>query len=324
MRSFSLRRCALSLYAAAALAGCGESHLQGVGNASLLPVTTSNNRASTVSSDRDHKHKLFVSDNSASKIVIYQADVQNPSPIGTITAGVSNPFNLSVDQHGTLYVANGNGTITEYPKGQKTVSKTLTEPGGTNASAYALAVGNDGTVYAANLEGEVFEFTAGSVKVTRTLHGGGGYFVSLALDSKNDLFESWNDDLNCCDGVDEFKPARMHGKTILGNVDAGPVAVDSHDNLLVTESGHIAIYEAGSKTPFRKIHIRSSENLPRQLAFDSDERYLYFPSCERPSCGRGVVYGYNYKTGKLAWTVRKDLLGAGGAYGVALWPAAPQ
>jgi len=276
----------------------------------------------SASNDLADESRLFVADNAASQIVIYAADAQNPHPIGRISSGVHSPYNLAVDQYGTLYVQNGNNTITEYNKGQKIVSKTLSEPG--RYTATALTVGNDGTVYAGSSGlGKVFEFAAGSTKPTETLDCCRSYFMSLALDSKNDLFVSWNDDLQCCDGVERFKPGRKVGKSILGDVGAGAIAFDLHDNLLVGEGNNIAIYKPDGKTPFRKIHIGGWGD-DGQLAFDSDETYLYLPSCRVPGCGRGEVNVYDYKTGKLAWTLWKGLRGGAYGNGVALWPAAPQ
>jgi hypothetical protein len=303
------------------LAGCGGSQTPSTGNAWLLPVTTSSSLANGVSNDLAGKSRLFVADNAASQIVTYAANMHNPGPLGRISDGVHKPYNLAVDQNGTLYVQNGNNTITEYIKGQKAVSKTLKEPGG-SITATALTVGNDGTVYAGSGAGEVFEFADGSTKPTKTLHCCVG-LLSTALDSKNDLFVSWAVAFNG-DGVEEFKPGRKVGKRILSNVLAGAIAVDSHDNLLVVEGYQIIrLYKPGSKTPFRKIRIGGWGDV-WQLAFDSDETYLYIPSCKVQSCGQGEVKVYDYKTGKLAWTVWKGLRGGAYGNGVALWPPAPR
>lgn len=71
---------------------------------------------------------LFVSNFYASEILIYPANAKNPEPAGSITDGVSSPYNLAVDRAGTLYVQNNNNTISEYPMGASDPSKTLTEP----------------------------------------------------------------------------------------------------------------------------------------------------------------------------------------------------
>jgi hypothetical protein len=147
MKISNSRRYAFGICAAAfMLGGCGGSRPPSTGNFS--PVTAPGLNSFTNSANDATRAELFAGNNAASKILIYQADVQKPRPIGTITDGVSNPYNLAVDQHGTLYVQNGNNTITEYNKGQKIVSKTLSEPGGSSDTPTALAVGNDGTVYA--------------------------------------------------------------------------------------------------------------------------------------------------------------------------------
>jgi hypothetical protein len=296
------------------LAGCGGSQTSSTGNASLVPDTVSSNLANSAANDLTRHSRLFVADNTTSQIVIYPADVHNPQPIGSISSGVYEPYDLAVDQKGTLYVQNGNNTITEYRRGQKSVSKTLTEPCGPSYTATSLTVGSDGTVYAGN-SAEVFEFAGGSTEPTKTLVVPDDAF-SLAIDSKNDLFVSWSVPFNN-DSVVKFKPSSKVYKTVLFG-QSGILAVDLHDNLLVGQVGEIAIYKPGSKTPFRKIHTAGGGKDATQFAFDSDEKYLYLASFNA-----GKVYVYNYKTGKRAWAVSKDLLGSNPS-GVALLPAASQ
>lgn len=251
--------------------------------------------------------ELLVADYPSSTVLIYPAGVRHPAPIGKISDGVLNPYNIAVDQHGTLYVQNGNNTITEYRKDQKTVSKTLTEAGA-KLTCTSLTVGSDGTVYSADY-GEVFEFAGGSTTPTMTLSV--PYAVGLALDSKNNLFVSWNHGVMYDNGVFKFKPGSDVKKSRLSGIYAGSLAVDSHDNLLVA-AGDIFIFKPGSKTSFRQ--IRTGHFPTSQFALDSGGKRLYTVLNGTPP-----VYGYDYATGKLEWTVKKGLFPI--VTGVALQPA---
>jgi len=127
---------------------------------------------------------LFVSNFYDAEILIYPANQQNPEPTGTITDGVSDPYNLAVDQAGTLYVQNNNNTITEYPEGASEPSKTLTEPKVGYGTGICVTVGTDGTSSGAS--GHVMKFKPGAMSgkdlgITVKYSGG------LAIDSHNDL-----------------------------------------------------------------------------------------------------------------------------------------
>jgi hypothetical protein len=261
---------------------------------------------------------LFVSNFYAAEVVIYPADVQNPEPAGTITDGVSDPYNLAVDGAGTLYVQNNNNTITEYPEGASEPSKTLTEPKVGYGTGITVTVGTDGTVYAADhLAGQVYEFTNGSESPSTTLYVSEAF--GLALDRHNNLYVSWaNQSSGAAGHVMKFKPGATTGKDLGITVKyQGGLAIDSHDDLLVGDQGNqlIDIFKKGATTPFRT--IATSPYYPYQFAFDRKERYLYLVS-GTPA----AAYVYDYKSGKLAWTDSQGLKGSGYAEGVALRPAA--
>lgn len=259
--------------------------------------------------------RLYVADSNASKILIYPAHASNPSPVGAITDGVSYPYNLAVDRSGTLYVQNNNNTVTEYRKGSKTPSKTLTEPKVGYGTGVCVTVGDDGTAYAADhLAGQVYEYKNGSTTPSTTL------FVSeafgLALDSKNNLYVGWSPSSSGGPGhVMKFKPGSRTGHDLGITVKySGGLAVDQHDDLLVGDQGNnvIDIFKRGATKPFRSID--TSPAYPYQFAFDRAERYVYLVS------GPPAVYVYDYATGSLARKVTRGLAPSGSAAGVALSP----
>ena len=61
-------------------------------------------------------------------ILVLPDRLYDPSIIGRITSGVKGAQGLCVDRDGNLYVANGGGnTVTVYPQGSITPSRTYTE-----------------------------------------------------------------------------------------------------------------------------------------------------------------------------------------------------
>ena len=294
-------------------AGCSSLPQAGVSQsglaAPLLPI---------LGKDGGKGGELFVSDFYSSEILIYPAGVQNPAPTGSISNGVSYPYNLAVDKAGTLYVQNNNNTVTEYPKGATSPSATLVEPPYGYGTGITVTVGRDLTVYTADhLAGKVFEFKSGYRSPTTTLSVQEAF--GLALDSKNNLYVGWAPSSSGGPGrVMKFKPGATSGKDLGITVKyQGGLAIDAHDNLLVGDQGNrvIDIFRRGAKTPFRTIN--TSPAYPYQFALDKANRYLYLVS-GTPA----AVYVYDYATGALAWTDTQGMKGSGYAEGVALRPVA--
>jgi len=264
---------------------------------------------------------LYVSDFYASEILIYPAAQKNPDPTGSITDGVSYPYNLAVDAAGTLYVQNNNNTVTEYAKGTTTPSKTLDEPESGVGTGICITVGSDGTVYTVDhYAGKVYEFKNGSTSPTTTLDLSEAFGV--ALDSKNDLYVGWAPNSSGGPGhVNRYKPGSTKGHDLGITVEySGGLAVDDDDNLLVGDQGNrvVDIFKPGTDTPFRT--ISTSPAAPYQFAFDKNDKELYLVSGSPAE-----VYVYDYKSGKLKWTDTEGMNGSEGyAEGVALSPAQPQ
>jgi hypothetical protein len=295
-------------------AGCSSLPQAGGGSqaglaAPLLPI---------LGGDAGTGGNLFVSDFYSSEILIYPAGQQNPSPSGSISNGVSYPYNLAVDKAGTLYVQNNDNTVTEYPKGATAPSTTLHEPPYGYGTGITVTVGRDLTVYTADhLAGKVFEFKSGYTSPTTTLSVEEAF--GLALDSKNNLYVGWAPASSGGPGhVMKFKPGATTGKDLGISVKyEGGLAVDDNDDLLVGDQGNevIDIFKRGAKTPFRTID--TAPVYPYQFALDKANQYLYLVS-GTPA----AVYVYDYATGALAWTDSQGMKSSGYAEGVALRPVA--
>ena len=294
-----------------AASGCASSPPSG----SALPFASSSAAASKSSGD------LFVSDFYAAKVLIYPAGQNNPEPTGSITDGVSDPYNLAVNKHGTLYVQNNNLTVTEYPKGETSPSKTLNEPQESVGTGVCVTVGSDGMVYAIDhYVSQIYEFKKGATSPTTTIFL--SHAFGLALDSRNNLYVGWAPNSSGGPGrVERFKPGSTTGKDLgIETKYEGGLAIDKHDNVLVGDQGNrvIDIFKKGQTTPFRSISTYPA--YPYQFAFDRSDKHLYMVSGEPAE-----VYVYDYSTGDLAWTDTQGLPGSGGyAEGVALSPAQPQ
>jgi hypothetical protein len=202
--------------------------------------------------------KLFVADTDAGAVYICSTNLKFGSlPPADQLSGVSNPVQLAIDAAGTVYVANGwsdasgSGSVTVYPRGQTTPSRTLTN--GLNMST-GVAVDGAGTVYVSNkYAGSIAIFPAGasspSETVTANLSGPDG----LALDSAGDLFiadSSANDVLVLAHGSQTPQSLHLaHLHRPFG------VVVDPSGALYVSNldgpSSSIAVYPSGATTPAR-------------------------------------------------------------------------
>ena len=97
---------------------------------------------------------------------------QNPAPIATIHAAHGCPYNLAMNKHGTLFVADncGGNDVEEYAKG-KTTMKTSITTGISNP--LGVAIDAAGTLYVSNYPASITVYPAGSTSPSKTITGGG-------------------------------------------------------------------------------------------------------------------------------------------------------
>lgn len=113
---------------------------------------------------QDKSGTLYVADNCGGNDVEEYA--KGSTTLKTkITTGISNPLGLAIDASGTLYVSNYPATITEYPAGSTSPSKTVTC--GCMSDPFGLALDSAGNLYVADFgAAKVFELPAGSSTMT--------------------------------------------------------------------------------------------------------------------------------------------------------------
>ena len=221
------------------------------------------------------KMKLtYVSDYTASIVLIYAQGSESAGPIGEIVNGISNPQGIAVDSAGTLYVANqGNNTVTEYPAGATDPSVTLSN---SISRPLDVSVDKNGILYVGESSSStVLEFKPGSTSPDTT--------VSISKPSgltnakNNDLYLTYNISFSSAGGaVARCKPLKKKCSD-LGIVVgfAQGMAIDSQGNLLVGDAFAevIDIFAPGQTTPFRTITTHYEE--PSKFAFNSNDSVLY-------------------------------------------------
>ncbi len=259
--------------------------------------------------------QLFVGDQTNQRVAIFSQ--QSGAPTGQITDAISGPDGLYVDYRGTLYVCNfGAGTVTEYPKGQVTHSKTLT---GTIGPKYVVA-GRDGTVYVSDFgngsKSNLYEYANGSTTPTTTIPFA-TYPAGVALDTHNKLYVAYNDSTNIDIEVLKFTPGSTKGKNLgihLKYGNAGGLTFDNKGDLLLDDQSMAAVdvFPRGAVTPSKQI---TGFSLAYQIALNHKDTHLFVSDPFGPS-----VAEVAYPSGK---PIRSFSSGLAGAFGVATSPDSP-
>jgi hypothetical protein len=258
---------------------------------------------------------LYVADQFNQRVAIFaQGGGGNPPPIGQITDGIAGPDGLFVDRNGTLYVCNfGAGTVTEYPAGQTSPSKTLT---GSIGPKYVTA-GNDGTVYVSDFNsgsnGRVLEYAGGSTTPTTTIPIS-PYPAGVALDNRNRLYVAYGDAANNDLEVLRFAPGRTKGKNLgihVAHGSPGGMTIDNHQDLVIADQAVavVDIFPPGATQPSHEI---GGFNLAYQVALTHKDTRLWVSDPFGPS-----VQEVSYPAGTPLQSRSNSL---SGAFGVATSP----
>jgi sugar lactone lactonase YvrE len=259
--------------------------------------------------------QLYVADQPNQRVAIFSQ--KSGAPTGQITDAILGPDGLYIDPSGTLYVCNfGAGTVTEYPKGKTTHSKTLT---GTIGPKYVV-VGRDSTVYVSDFgngsHSNLYEYANGSTTPTTKIP-----FVTfpagIALDTRNRLYVAYNDSTKNDIEVLRFRPGSTTGKNLgihlkLGN--AGGLTFDSKGDLLLDDQSlpGVDVFPPGATTPSRQI---KGFSLAYQIALNHRDTHLFVSDPFGPS-----VAEVAYPSGTR---IRTFSSGLAGAFGVATSPDSP-
>jgi hypothetical protein len=106
MKAPTRKHRALSIFAAALLAGCGGSQPP-IGAPGAMPQALVRPDASRRLDYKATGPLVFVVNISNGNVTVYRALAKDPSPLATISEGLSLPGGGCIDGQGTLYVSNG-------------------------------------------------------------------------------------------------------------------------------------------------------------------------------------------------------------------------
>lgn len=259
----------LTFLSVAPLAACSSSAAGTSVSSNVLPA------AQNVAVSRDSRllpgstPTLYVSYLETNTVTLYPANVPSPSPIRTITSGISSPEGIWVDAKGKLYVTNtdiggGHFTVTEYPAGASQPSVTI------NATTYrplSVAVDSKGHVYVGGDENGtvvINEYAPGGTKPIKTVFPtaltGDPFMGGLAVDQRDNLYAAFFVYDHPPAHVVRFAPGLTNEKDLnlagLNTIDLDPgLGIDSSGNLYVGGAlDGINVYPHGSKNPARAIN----------------------------------------------------------------------
>lgn len=320
MRFRTFAACLALASFAAAIAACSMSATSAVRTAPSggeqapgLPALTSLPAATDASGDG----LIYVSNGRSSSVDVY-AKLPPHQLVETITQGISGPNALAVDRTGDLFVSNvGNATVTVYPPGSTTPSRTYTRGFQQRLSnPLTIALGADGTMYLVNYtlngnQSQVLVYPPGRMRPSLAIdltNGADG----LAVDPTNDLYVSVN---TPTDGrVLKFAPGSKTGQDLGISVHfAGGLALDKDLNLLVCDqtAPAIDVFPPGATQPSMVINQGFVD--PYGVAFGRYFGRLYVAD----SAGDDLLE-YSYPDGTLIGRIRRQFA----AFGVAVSPAA--
>jgi hypothetical protein len=259
---------------------------------------------------------LYVANYDINDVTVYNARVNDPPVLATISEDVNTPSGACVDGHGTLYITNsppsGPGWISEYPLGETAPSKIITD--GINGPSFC-AIDAQGNLWVTNLNSRnVTEYLAGSKKPHTVITSGLVYPDGVAIDQSGNLYVA-NGPGTPTRNVEVYAPgSNSPSRTITDGV-TWPVgiAVDSNGTLYVanTETNNIEEYRSGQGEPFQT--ITEAMHFPADMTVDNKDA-LYVTN-----------YGNNtvveFAPGSLKPKKRQISQGLYAPQGIAYYPA---
>ncbi|GAC1503026.1 MAG: hypothetical protein NVS1B14_08170 [Vulcanimicrobiaceae bacterium] len=242
---------------------------------------------------------IYVSNSGAgatrNSIVIFPARASgNVIPTGTIAGaatGLNLPNGLNFGNNNVLYVANGGGSITEYPAGttgNTAPSATITSPGLVSPQMIALDSANNILVTQNSANGAadsvtLFGGAASGVTTPALVIAGPATGLSIpigiALDTHNTVYVANSGNNSVTEYSESGGSNQAPGATIAGPLTtlSNPtgIGLDSSNNIYVANSnGSITIYKAGSHGNVAPAATISGSgtllNVPMELFLDAN------------------------------------------------------
>jgi DNA-binding beta-propeller fold protein YncE len=201
------------------------------------------------------------------EVYVYDARLNNPPPLATITDRVNTPTVACLDSKGVLYVANSHadplpkhGWISEYLPGQTKPSLIIRK--GINI-AYGCAIDANDNLLVSNAGGiNITEYKPGKTEPTVILNAKNGLFAPapIALDSSGNLYVINNNYAGHAN-VQIFAPGAKQPTTTITNGAWWPqgIAVDANGTLYISNfptssrRGAVTEFHSGQTAPFLTI-----------------------------------------------------------------------
>jgi sugar lactone lactonase YvrE len=178
----------------------------------------------------------------------------------TITKGLWGPHAIALDSHDNVYVANLNGTVTEYAANSNRLVRTLLAPG----HPVSLAIDTSDNVYVAcqswsSAPAVVIEYPPSGSTPLQTIENGIGYPLQVSFDSNGNLYV-----LNAAD-ISIYAPGQTSPYSIIshGIRGASAMQVDARGYIYVMngeggqkgkhENGSLNIYKPNSEQVAKRI-----------------------------------------------------------------------
>jgi hypothetical protein len=323
MKGLGLSRHALSICVAAAfLAGCGGSQPP-IGAPGAIRTLTDPRR---ITVDPGYKVSpgllyvaLFQVEPPYDKVLIYNTKAKNPTPIASITDGVSQPQSVCIDGSGTLYVVNGLGWISEYALGKTKPFQTITQ--GLNGPAFCT-IDSSGNLWVTNIDGpNAVEYLKGSTTPHTAITKGMVYPIGIAIDHAGNMYVA-NSELNGTTNVQVYPQGRKSPSRTITDGVTWPVgiAVDVNATLYVTNfapPGSVQEYRAGKSHPYRA--ITKEMNGPSAVTFAPNGR-MYLTNTETQGGSGPAPAILEYRPGSITPSKKMITNGLGFPLGTAYYP----
>jgi hypothetical protein len=245
----------------AMLAGCGGSQPPIGAPGALSQRLTDSNLRSQSDGYEVRPPLLYVANFSSGNygsITVYHATGKDPSPIATITDGISSPGGVCIDRLGILYVENetqgGAGWISEYRLGKTKPSLIIKD--GINVPGYC-AIDATGNLWVTNVGlNNVAEYPEGAKKPKTILKKGITRATGIAIDLSGNIYVS-NLLTSSGSSIVVFAPrGKSPSRTITDGITSpAGITVDSNGTLYVPNlrQNNVEEYRPGQDEPFQTI-----------------------------------------------------------------------
>ena len=298
MKSFGLGRYALGGgVAIALLAGCGGSQPR-IGTPGAMPQAPD----AAVRPAHAPPSFLYMAEccepefSNKGNVTLYDLGLSKVDRV--IRKGISNPWAITVDRAGRLYVVGFGYTqgVIEYDAGSDRPSRRIKL-----SYAWAAATDASNNLYAASCpecheyvmgRGSVNVYAAGTTKLLRSIKDGINSPMSLAFDTDGNLYVFNGDGDDTAVLIYARGSSKPLRRLLQGYTDVSAIALDASNNLFVIRSpvsgqASIVEYKADSNKIIRT--ITKGIQSPQAMALDSSGR-LYVANTPFPSAGWVSVY----------------------------------